>query len=239
MYAFDPATRRVTRAGRLPEATTHAAAATVGGTAYVIGGRGAAADTPTDAIEAVDLRRRRVRPAGTAAAALSDAAAVTLGHRVLVIGGRGPSGTTDSVFRLRVAEGAGPKRQVASNVYAADGAGMLDGPARHALDRVYVPNSQSNTVDVIDPRTFKVVRHFAVGALPQHVTPSWDLRWLYVLNDVGQHRSPASTRRPESRTARSRSRIRTTSTSRPTGTTRSSSPSACTGSTSATRTRSS
>ena len=185
VYAFDPATRRVTRAGRLPEATTHAAAATVGGTAYVIGGRGAAADTPTDAIEAVDVRRRRVRPAGTLPVALSDAAAVTLGQSVLVIGGRSPAGTTDRVVRLRVAEGLAPRRQVVSNVYAADGAGMLDGPAQHALDRVYVPNSQSNTVDVIDPHTFKVVHHFAVGALPQHVTPSWDLRWLYVLNDVG------------------------------------------------------
>ena len=55
VYAFDPATRRVALVGRLPDATTHAAAATVGGTAYVLGGRGAAADTPTDAIESVDV----------------------------------------------------------------------------------------------------------------------------------------------------------------------------------------
>ncbi len=185
VYAFDPATRRVALVGRLPDATTHAAAATVGGTAYVLGGRGAAANTPTDAIESVDVLRHRVRPAGTLPIGLSDAAAVTLGHRILVIGGRGPSGTTDSILRLRVAEGAAPKRQKVANVYAADGAGMLDGPAQHALDRVYVPNSQSNTVDVIDPHTFKIVGHFAVGELPQHVTPSWDLRWLYVLNDLG------------------------------------------------------
>src|SRR5207237_1493282 len=39
--------------------------------------------------------------------------------------------------------------------------------------------------DVIDPRTFKVVEHFAVGALPQHVVPAWDLKTLYVTNDVG------------------------------------------------------
>src|SRR5690349_22408521 len=185
VYAFDPTTRHVTRAGTLPAATTHAAAATLGGTAYVIGGRGATADTPTDAIEAVDVARRHVRAAGTLPAALSDAAAVTLGQRVLVIGGRGPTGTTDQLLRLRVAEGAAPRKQAAANVYAADGAGMLDGPAEHALDRVYVPNSLSNTVDVIDPQTFKVVGHFAVGALPQHVTPSWNLRWLYVLNDIG------------------------------------------------------
>ena len=47
------------------------------------------------------------------------------------------------------------------------GANMLTGAARaRARALVYVPNSQSNTVDVIDQRTFKVVDHFAVGALP-------------------------------------------------------------------------
>jgi YVTN family beta-propeller protein len=73
----------------------------------------------------------------------------------------------------------------ATNVYAADGPNALHGAARHARQLVYVPNSLSNTVDVIDPHTFKVVEHFSVGALPQHVTPAWDLRTLYVLNDNG------------------------------------------------------
>src|SRR5205807_1025671 len=54
----------------------------------------------------------------------------------------------------------------------------------------YVPNSQSATVDVIDPRRFKVVEHFAVGALPQHVTPAYDLRTLYVTNDLGNSLTP-------------------------------------------------
>jgi YVTN family beta-propeller protein len=62
---------------------------------------------------------------------------------------------------------------------------MLSGAARHALPRIYVPNSQSNTVDVIDPSTFKVIDHFAVGRLPQHVVPAWDLKTLYVTNDIG------------------------------------------------------
>ena len=48
--------------------------------------------------------------------------------------------------------------------------------------RVYVPNSESASVDVIDPRTFRVVAHFPVGQYPEHITPSWDLRWLYVNN---------------------------------------------------------
>src|SRR5437667_124024 len=46
------------------------------------------------------------------------------------------------------------------NVYADDGAGMLAPAARAALPRIYVPNSNSGTVDVINPRTFRVVGHF-------------------------------------------------------------------------------
>ena len=78
-----------------------------------------------------------------------------------------------------------PKLVDVHNVYAADRPGNLTGAARTALPRIYVPNSQSNTVDVIDPHTFKVVDHFAVGALPQHVVPAYDLKHLYVTNDTG------------------------------------------------------
>src|SRR6266496_6798351 len=39
--------------------------------------------------------------------------------------------------------------------------------------------------DVIDPRTFRIVGHFPVGGLPQHVVPSYDLRTLFVTNDTG------------------------------------------------------
>jgi DNA-binding beta-propeller fold protein YncE len=38
---------------------------------------------------------------------------------------------------------------------------------------------------VIDPKTFRIVEHFAVGVLPQHVVPAWNLRTLYVTNDLG------------------------------------------------------
>jgi YVTN family beta-propeller protein len=55
---------------------------------------------------------------------------------------------------------------------------------------VYVPNSQSDSVDVIDPATFQLVDHFAVGRLPQHVTPAWDLKTLYVDNDLGNSLTP-------------------------------------------------
>ena len=71
------------------------------------------------------------------------------------------------------------------NVYGADTPTNLTGAARDALSRIYVPNSMSNTVDVIDPATYKIVGHFAVGGLPQHVVPAYDLAHLYVTNDVG------------------------------------------------------
>jgi YVTN family beta-propeller protein len=67
---------------------------------------------------------------------------------------------------------------------------MISPVARRALARVYVPNSASDSVDVIDPHTYKVVDHFSVGALPQHVTPSHDLKRLYVNNDAGNTLTP-------------------------------------------------
>ena len=71
---------------------------------------------------------------------------------------------------------------------------MLTGAARFARPLVYVPNSQSDTVDVIDPHTYRIVEHFAVGALPQHVVPAWDLRTLYVTNDTGNSLTPIDPR---------------------------------------------
>jgi YVTN family beta-propeller protein len=81
-----------------------------------------------------------------------------------------------------------------SNVYAADAAGALSPAVRRDPPRIYVPNSKSDTVDVIDPKTDKVVEHFATGALPQHVTPSYDLQTLWVDNDMGNTLTPIDPR---------------------------------------------
>jgi DNA-binding beta-propeller fold protein YncE len=80
------------------------------------------------------------------------------------------------------------------NVYAADGPNGLSPVVRGDLALVYVPNSISNTVDVISQRTFKIVEHFSTGALPQHVTPSYDLKTLYVDNDAGNSLTPIDPR---------------------------------------------
>jgi DNA-binding beta-propeller fold protein YncE len=80
------------------------------------------------------------------------------------------------------------------DVYAADAAGHLARATRHVPARVYVPNSDSASVDVIDQRSGRIVRHFAVGMLPQHVTPSWDLKTLWVTNDQGNSLTPIDPR---------------------------------------------
>jgi YVTN family beta-propeller protein len=53
-----------------------------------------------------------------------------------------------------------------------------------------VPNSLSNTVTVINPRTYKVIGEFPVGAQPNHVTPSWDGSVLYVNDTDGNSLVP-------------------------------------------------
>jgi YVTN family beta-propeller protein len=76
------------------------------------------------------------------------------------------------------------------SVYAHIGIGDMNPAIAGARPLVYVPNSMSNTVDVIDPTTLRIVEHFDVGRLPQHVTPSWDMRTLYVDNDMGNTLTP-------------------------------------------------
>jgi YVTN family beta-propeller protein len=76
------------------------------------------------------------------------------------------------------------------DVYAADRPGALSPVVRGFPSRVYVPNTESDTVTVIDPRTYRIVDTIPVGLQPQHVVPSWDLRTLWVNNDVGNSLTP-------------------------------------------------
>jgi DNA-binding beta-propeller fold protein YncE len=80
------------------------------------------------------------------------------------------------------------------DVYAADRAGDLSPRVAKDPARVYVPNTISDTVDVVDQRTGRVLDRFAVGRQPQHVTPSWDLRTLWVTNDLGNSLTPVDPR---------------------------------------------
>jgi YVTN family beta-propeller protein len=69
------------------------------------------------------------------------------------------------------------------NVYASTLSGAVPCPLCNLPPRVYVPNSTAGTVDVIDPLTFKVIDHYAVGAIPHHIAPAWDMSELYVDNE--------------------------------------------------------
>ena len=72
-----------------------------------------------------------------------------------------------------------------TDVYAADRSGRFSAVTARARPLVYVPNTVSNTVTVIDQKTLKVIGTFPVGNQPQHVVPSYDLRTLYVASDRG------------------------------------------------------
>jgi YVTN family beta-propeller protein len=87
-----------------------------------------------------------------------------------------------------------PRPDPSTHVYAATMAGDLSPAVAGDPTRVYVPNSEGASVDVIDPATFTVVEHFDTGRNPQHVTPSWDLRTLYVDNDLGDSLTPIDPR---------------------------------------------
>jgi YVTN family beta-propeller protein len=76
------------------------------------------------------------------------------------------------------------QRSPSVNVYAATEHGRSPAVAGDP-ERVYVPNSESGSVDVINPETFRIVAHFSVGSYPEHITPSWNLRWLYVDDTYG------------------------------------------------------
>ncbi|MCK7627908.1 YncE family protein [Streptomyces sp. RS10V-4] len=76
------------------------------------------------------------------------------------------------------------------DLYAADRPNQLAPQVRHYPARIYVPNTGSDTVSVIDPATYKVIETIPVGVQPQHVVPSWDMKTLWVNNNRGHDLTP-------------------------------------------------
>lgn len=76
------------------------------------------------------------------------------------------------------------------NVYAADTPSNFSPAVKGDIPMIYVPNSNGDTVSEINPATFRVVRTILTGRNPQHVVPSWDLKTLWVTNDVGNSLTP-------------------------------------------------
>jgi len=149
--------------------------------------------------------------------------AVVMTTAVVVVGGCALSGSgSNTAGNSRTTQGAaaaGAPRQTASSaslsasptielrsglagmpaynpadLYFADRPNQLSDAVKGMPSYVYVPNSNSDTVSVIDPATYKVVRTVPVGHQPQHVVPSWDLQTLWVNNDLGNSLTPINPR---------------------------------------------
>lgn len=138
---------------------------------------------------------RRALLGGTVAAlALAGIAAYSLGS-----GNGGPT-AEQTVAGSRPAAAGGVQLRAAAlpgmpaydptDLYAYDRPNELSPVVRDFPSLVYVPNTESNTVTVIDPTTYKVLRTVPVGEQPQHVVPSWDLKTLWVNNDLGNTLTP-------------------------------------------------
>jgi YVTN family beta-propeller protein len=127
-------------------------------------------------------RSRRLPPLTLVAATF---AALTLTGLVALLGGG--DGTTPTVRTsaddARTAgQGEPGAGEDGGNLYAATATGKTKPSLAGVRERVYVPNTLSATVDVIDPKKLEVVDTFPVGNEPHHITPSWDLERLYVNN---------------------------------------------------------
>ena len=133
-----------------------------------------------------------------AAAAL---ATLTCGSGLLTACTSARSRPTATVTRTRTSTPDTPQAMASPtvsaaplNVYANIAPGMINPKWAHVPVRVYVPNSLSGTVTEIDPRTYRVIRTFPVGAGPNHVTPSWDGSVLWVDNTAGDSLTPIDPR---------------------------------------------
>ncbi len=71
------------------------------------------------------------------------------------------------------------------NIYAATLAGMFSPKVADVPSRVYVPNSDGQTLSIIEPTTGTLLVTLRVGVMPHHIVPSWDLSTLYVLDTSG------------------------------------------------------
>jgi YVTN family beta-propeller protein len=195
---FEPSSGRVRRIGRLPAPTTHAAAAALDGRIYVLGGRGTAPTSQRDAIVSINPITGHPSRAGRLPRALSDLSAATEAGHVVVVGGRDAEGRArDEVWSLAPSSARSRRSATPSaiaGVYAHAGRHDLSPAVRGDPARVYVPDTEADRVDVISQRTRRVIRRIPVGHQPQHVTPSWDLRTLWVSNDLGNSLTPINPR---------------------------------------------
>ncbi len=106
--------------------------------------------------------------------------------------------TTTSTVKPASALTTRPRGSSAStnpvNIYSHDGVNRFNPATRGARSLIYVPESMSSYVDVIDPTTYRVIDRYQTGERPQHVVPAWDLQTLYATNNLGNSLTPIDPR---------------------------------------------
>ena len=105
------------------------------------------------------------------------------GSAVATTGGAAAQSASGAGTTLNLLPGMPPVED-ANDIYSADRPNALSPVVKNYPSLIYVPNSKSNSVSIIDPKTYKVIRSFPVGKEPQHVIPSWDLKKLWVAQDL-------------------------------------------------------
>lgn len=136
---------------------------------------------------------RLLAAAVTALALLTACDGGTGDHEGAARAGKTPVQPRAAKPRVNVLPGMPPVDDPA-DLYSADRPNRLSPVVAGFPSRVYVPNTNSDTVTVIDPATYRVVDTIPVGHQPQHVVPSWDLKTLWVNNDLGNTLTPIDPR---------------------------------------------
>ena len=138
----------------------------------------------------------RVRRRRTAACALLSLLAA-VGFQQVTKADVSPNGTALAVARSGVRPGGGQSAARRAlphgrplSVYSHTGVGAFQAATRGVPFLLYVPESAGRGVDVIDPRTGRLMGHYVTGLDPQHVVPSYDLTTLWSTNDLANTVTP-------------------------------------------------
>ena len=157
---FDPVTGSVSQAGTLPQPRSDAAVASVGGTAYVVGGY--------DGVEALDtiLAWRPGSPVRTVARlplSLRYAAVAAIAGQLVIAGGTHGESAQREVLRFNPGSGRVTAIGRLSNALTHASAVALDGRVYVVGGRGSASTSQTREVLAIDPATGEVTN---AGRLP-------------------------------------------------------------------------
>ena len=72
-----------------------------------------------------------------------------------------------------------------TNIYSEITPDKLRPDLRGYPRRVFVPNTITNTVSIIDADSKEVIGSFRTGREPQHAVPSYDFRTIWILDNQG------------------------------------------------------